>query len=256
MADANNLIAAIRADDSSAVRAAIAADPELARSRDQSGVSVICLAVYLGREGIARVLARVRDDLDVFEASTLGQADRVHELISSTPELVNSYSPDGFHPLGYACFFGRRELFELLLRSGADLEAPARNPMQVRPLHSAVAHADPDLALLLAAAFWKPARRPTSFRRGASLRSMRWRSGGALSWFVSSCATEPIPRRETRTGTHPPSSLDRMVTRKSRRSWSWPSSRPANRAARAVPPRRASRGSESALSPRSAAVRR
>jgi len=150
MADTSKLIAAIRADDSVAVRAAIAADPELARGRDENGVSVVCLAVYFGREQIAQLLARERDDLDVFEASTLGDADRVRELLSSAPELVDAYSPDGFHPLGYACFFGREELLDLLLRSGADVEAPARNPMRVRPLHSAVAQADPDLALLFA----------------------------------------------------------------------------------------------------------
>ena len=147
MSDASNLIGAIRAGDAIAVRTAIDANPELAHSRDESGVSVVCLAVYLGREEIARILAEGRDDLDVFEASTLGgEAGRVRELVSSAPDLIHSYSPDGFHPLGYACFFGRRQLFELLLHSGADLEAPARNRMRVRPLHSAVAHRAPQLA--------------------------------------------------------------------------------------------------------------
>ncbi len=148
--DATGLIEAIRGGDSNAVRAAVADDPGLARSRDEGGVSVICLSVYFGRDEIARELARMRDDLDVFEASTLGDVDRVRELIASTPGLANAYSPDGFHPLGYACFFGRQRLFDLLLEADTDLDAPARNPMQVRPLHSAVAHSDPDIALALA----------------------------------------------------------------------------------------------------------
>lgn len=148
--DANGFIEAIRAGDSHAVRGAVADDPRLARSRDESGVSVVCLAVYFGQDDIAEELARIRDDLDIFEASALGDVDRVRERITSNPELVNAYSPDGFHPLGYACFFGRQRLFDLLLDAGADLEAPARNPMQVKPLHSAVAHSDPSIALALA----------------------------------------------------------------------------------------------------------
>jgi len=148
--DASALIEAIRRGDSSTVRAAVQEDPALARSRDPSGVSVICLAVYFGRDDIAKDLAHTRDDLDVFEASTVGDADRVAELLESSQELVNAYSPDGFQPLGYACFFGRKRLFDLLLDAGADLEAPARNPMQVTPLHSAVAHSDSTIALALA----------------------------------------------------------------------------------------------------------
>ena len=166
MLDARDLIRAIRADDFDGVRASIAADPELARSRDENGVSVVCLAVYFGREEIARLLARARDDLDVFEASTLGQTHRVRELIASAPELVDAYSPDGFHPLGFACFFGRRELVEILLECGADLEAPARNPMQVRPIHSAAAHADPDLALVLVRTLLEAGASPNVVQQG------------------------------------------------------------------------------------------
>lgn len=149
--DASGLLEAIRRGDSDAVRSALRDDPALALARDQSGVSAICLAVYLGRDDIARELARTRDDLDVFEASTLGEVGRVRELVASSSELANACSPDGFHPLGYACFFGREPLVELLLDANADLEAPARNAMQVRPLHSAVAHSDPTIALSLAA---------------------------------------------------------------------------------------------------------
>jgi len=148
--DANDLIVAIRAGDVNAVRGAIDADPSLARSRDSDGVSMVCLAVYAGQEEIARVLTVGRDDLDLFEASTVGDLDRVSQLLAARPEVVGEYSPDGFHALGYTCFFGRQKLLDVLLGAGADVEAPARNPMRVRPIHSAVAHSDPDLALRLA----------------------------------------------------------------------------------------------------------
>lgn len=166
MTDANSFVAAIHTGDLGAVQRSLAADPTLARCRDESGVSVICLAVYFGRDEIASVLARARDDLDIFEASTLGEADRVRQLISSAPALINSYSPDGFHPLGYACFFGRRDVFEVLLDAGAELEAPARNPMQVMPLHSAVAQSDPDAALFLAQRLLEKGASPNVVQHG------------------------------------------------------------------------------------------
>jgi len=144
------LLAALRAGDAETADALLRRQPSLARSRDDNGVSFVCLAVYFGRESLAQRLAAKRGDLDLFEASTLGDAVRVETLLAADSAQRDAYSPDGFHPLGYACFFGRREVFDLLLRHGADVEAPARNAMRVRPLHSAVAQADPDLALHMA----------------------------------------------------------------------------------------------------------
>jgi ankyrin repeat protein len=166
MAADGGLLAAIRAGNAEAVRAELAADPALSRYRDEHGVSAICLAVYLGREPIARLIADTRDDLDVFEAAALGDARRIRELLAATPSLVSSYSPDGFHPLGLACFFGRPDAADLLLRAGADVEAPARNPMQVRPLHSAVAHSDPDVALVLARRLLLAGASPNAAQQG------------------------------------------------------------------------------------------
>ena len=141
---------AARAGDLAAVEAALGRDPSLARARDGNGVSVVCLAVYARQDAVAQLVARYRQDLDIFEASTLGDAVVVARLADHNPALVNAYSPDGFHPLGYACFFGRVAVAEALLSRGAQLEAPALNPMRVRPLHSAVAQSNPDLALQLA----------------------------------------------------------------------------------------------------------
>lgn len=148
--DTASLLAALRAVDEAAIESALRADPALARARDDRGVSVICLAVYRGRAGIAQRMRSLRDNLDVFEASALGDEVRVQALLEAEPGLADAYSPDGFHPLGYACFFGHRALFELLVARGANLEAPARNEMRVRPLHSAVAQSDPALALYMA----------------------------------------------------------------------------------------------------------
>jgi ankyrin repeat protein len=159
-------IDAVRKGDEVEVVTALRGDRGLARVRDASGVSVVCLAVYLGREKLTRLLCAQRDDLDVFEASTAGEVERVRALLDAEPGLANAYSPDGFQPLGYACFFGRLELLELLLARGAQLEAPARNPMQVRPLHSAVAHTDEALALRMARRLLESGASPDVLQQG------------------------------------------------------------------------------------------
>lgn len=147
--DASAFARLLRDGDDASLESALRADPALGRARDAQGVSVICLAVYLGRESTARRLCETRDDLDIFEASAVGDLARVRALLDAEPALVNAYAPDGFHPLGFACFFGRVEVASLLVARGADLEAASRNAMQVRPLHSAVAQADPAVALRL-----------------------------------------------------------------------------------------------------------
>jgi ankyrin repeat protein len=146
-ASRHDFIAAVRRGDIAAVEAALTAAPRLATARDDGRVSVLCLAVYAGHDDIAQLLHGRRTDLDIFEASVSGDARRVAQLLDAHSELLNAFSPDGFHPLGFACFFGRREVFDLLLAHGADLEAPARNAMQARPIHSAAAQRDPALAL-------------------------------------------------------------------------------------------------------------
>ncbi|MFC3918361.1 ankyrin repeat domain-containing protein [Deinococcus metalli] len=65
---------------------------------------------------------------------------------------MNAVSPDGFTPLGLASFFGRAEAAQVLLEAGADVHAVSRNPMQVQPLHSAVAGNHEALARVLVAA--------------------------------------------------------------------------------------------------------
>lgn len=68
-----------------------------------------------------------------FEASAVSPARRLvllAQALNTTP---------GFWVNLQTAYDLARKLFELLLKSGADLEAPARNPMQVRPIHGAVA---------------------------------------------------------------------------------------------------------------------
>lgn len=152
MADATSLMESIKTGDIAGITSALKASPELAHARDANGVSIICTSVYMGQREIADQLARGRTDLDIFEASTLGDAQRVTALVGAQPDLKDACSPDGYHPLGYACFFGHRALFDYLMSVGADVNAPSRNTRKVRPIHSAAATDDAELALYMAQA--------------------------------------------------------------------------------------------------------
>lgn len=112
-------------------------DPALADAK-RSGVSALLTAVYHRQLSIARLL-RERAKLDVFDASAVGDVERLRELLAEEPSRANAFASDGFTPLGLAAFFGSSEAARILLASGADPNLAARNGTKVAPLHSAVA---------------------------------------------------------------------------------------------------------------------
>jgi uncharacterized protein len=149
MSTTTGIFEAIAAGDLERVKELVANDPASARARDQQGLSAVIQARYHGREEIVAALLRAGPELDVFDAAAIGGVDRVRELLEREPELVSAFSADGFTPLHLAAFFGHLDVAQLLVERGADIEAVARNPMQVMPLHSAAAGRHLEIARLL-----------------------------------------------------------------------------------------------------------
>ena len=111
-----------------------------------SGVSALLTAVYHRRPEVARLLRNRGATLDVFEASAVGDVERLRELLAEDPSRANAFAADGFSPLGLASFFGNVEAARLLLASGASPNLAARNSTRVAPLHSAVAGKSVEIA--------------------------------------------------------------------------------------------------------------
>lgn len=130
---------AIREGDLATVRQLIATDPKLASARNEKGLSAVLMATYYRKTDVVAELIGTGIELDIFEASATGQAGRVRELLKRDAALANAFSPDGFFPLGLAVFFGRDNVFEILLAAGADVNAVTRESMKITALHSAVA---------------------------------------------------------------------------------------------------------------------
>ena len=130
---------AIRAGDREAVAALLDTDATLLGAKDEKGLGAYTAAKYSGRNDIAAMLLEKGVDLDVFAACMAGAKERVMELTGENPEIVKSYSHDGWTPLHLACFFGQPEVAEALIARGAEVRARSRNPMQNTPLHAAAA---------------------------------------------------------------------------------------------------------------------
>lgn len=143
------LIKAIEANEPTIVEQLISSQPELASAKLSSGLSTLLLASYYRHQELVDILLKNRSQIDIHEASALGQTALVDELLYCEPFSVNSFSVDGFTPLGYACYFGHYDTAKLLIDCGANVNQSSNNDFKVSPIHSAVANQSEDITQLL-----------------------------------------------------------------------------------------------------------
>ena len=140
---------AIKSGSQRVVEEMLIQQPHLAGARDMGGMSAVLTALYYQEPEIATLLIEYGAPLNLFEASAAGRIDTVGEILDAAPAQVNAWAPDGFQPLGLACFFGHSGLVELLLARGAEVRSSSHNLLNVQPLHSAVAGQHLEIARLL-----------------------------------------------------------------------------------------------------------
>jgi ankyrin repeat protein len=87
----------------------------------------------------------------IAQASATVDIETVREALEQTPELVHSYSSDGWTYLHRAAQFGRTDIAALLLRFGADVNAHAHNSLANTPIICAVVGQHADLVEFLIA---------------------------------------------------------------------------------------------------------
>ena len=133
------LFEAIKAGRADEVRQLVMEDPSLKQARDPSGASAILVAAYNMKPDVVNVLLEAGAPVDIFEASVLGNVDRIIDILKSSPARVSEYAPDGFTPVALAAFFGQPAAVNALIAAGADVNAAAKNPLKVAALHAAVA---------------------------------------------------------------------------------------------------------------------
>lgn len=145
----DEFLKAIREGDLAKVDRLLENSPSIAKSKDKNGVSVILTALYNGKREIARAIAAKKPELDIFEAASLGNLQRVKSLIRQNPSLASEYSADGFTALALAAYLGQKESTEYLLEMGADVNAQAKNSTRFTALTGAVSQNHNEIAKIL-----------------------------------------------------------------------------------------------------------
>ncbi|WP_135550396.1 ankyrin repeat domain-containing protein [Paenibacillus cymbidii] len=136
----NEMLDAVKQRDLSKVERLLAFDDKLKNAAAEDGQTAVLLAAYTRANEIKDLLLQKGAELNLYEAATVGSTARIRELISESPDLVNSYSYDGFTPLGLAAHFGHEEAALFLLGNGADPNRKGRDGnLDNTPLHAAIA---------------------------------------------------------------------------------------------------------------------
>ena len=120
------------------MKSLVAADASLVSARNDSGVSGVLAAVYMGRSEIRDFLIASGAVLELPEAAAVGNLARVRELIEKNGAQAGSFSPDGFPVVALAAFLGHLELVQYLAAHGADINAAATNGSGYNALTGAV----------------------------------------------------------------------------------------------------------------------
>jgi uncharacterized protein len=147
--DNDKFINAIKNGNNALISEYLLVKPSLIDSRTETGISAILLAMYLKHNDIANLLANRKSKFDIFEASALGRISDILRCTEENPELVNSYSPDGFTPLGLAAYFCRPEAVNYLMFKGANVNLPSKNTLAASPLHYAASSGNFEIAFSL-----------------------------------------------------------------------------------------------------------
>jgi len=142
-------IEAVQAGDEEGVKRMLGEDSSLAGATNKQGVSAILLSLYYRQSGVTPLLQAVGLDLNVYEASAVGDTGAVEALLDSDTTLLDTPAPDGFTALGLAAFFGREETARALVKRGANVNFASSNSQKVAPLHSAAAGGHTAIAELL-----------------------------------------------------------------------------------------------------------
>ncbi len=138
MGDEEEMLAAVKANDAAKVKELLAKDPNLILTKTPDG-SLLLTAVFHGAREVMRALLPRFPHMNIHEASSVGDAQRLQRILEEDPALANAANPDGFSPLGLAAFFGHKAAVQVLLARGAEVDAVDKSRFANTPLDAAVA---------------------------------------------------------------------------------------------------------------------
>jgi uncharacterized protein len=143
----NPLFAAIRAQEVTTVEQLLDANPALASAVDSKGRSAVMTALFIvagesflppARNRTLQALLKRDPALTFFESCATGNVNAVRASLLQSSSVANSWHPMGLSALHFAAFSGNADLTQLLLDSGAQIDARARNSFRNTPLQIAL----------------------------------------------------------------------------------------------------------------------
>ncbi len=138
MGDEDDIIDAVRRNDVVKVKELLAATPNLILTKTPDG-SLLLTAVFHGARDVMRAILPRFPQLNIHEASSVGDAQRLQRILEEDPAAVNALHVQGFSPLGLAAFFGHKAAVQVLLARGAEVDAVDKSQFANTPLDAAVA---------------------------------------------------------------------------------------------------------------------
>lgn len=143
------ILHAARVGDSERVKSLLLSNPRLRHGRDVMGNTALILAAANGHLELAAILREAGGPLDHHEAAAIGDTVRLRAVLDEKPELLDSFSSEGFTALALAAHFGHPDAVRLLLDRGAGVDVVSRHPIEVTPLIAALFGRRVEAAMIL-----------------------------------------------------------------------------------------------------------
>jgi uncharacterized protein len=130
------------------VQRILSVNPSLIYEKEDC-LSPVMVAAYHHKADVLEFISEKTCSLNIFESATAGKINQIARHLARDPMLVHAYASDGFQPLGLACLFGHYEAAKYLIKAGAVVNSPSRNPLNATPIQSAVSAGHAKIVLLL-----------------------------------------------------------------------------------------------------------
>ena len=140
VADCRRLETAVNENDTQAIEQITAANPALVNASGQNGLPLLMNALYQRKTAVVETLRNAGAEINVFAAAALGDLTRLQALAERWSGYLNLFAKDGFTPLQLACYFNQETAALWLIEQGADVNAVAKNKMQIAPIHATATH--------------------------------------------------------------------------------------------------------------------
>lgn len=124
-------------------------NPALVRENTSHDISPLLLACYYQKTQIVQTILKYITSISIHEACAAGLTEHVQFMVEQKPEVINELSSHGFYPLGIAAHFGKEDIIRILLRNGANPNAPSQNGYMVYPIHAALSNQHDMIAKML-----------------------------------------------------------------------------------------------------------